>query len=39
MFARDPAMKAFIDTWLSAAFASGQWQRALDRAMSAHNPP
>ena len=35
MFARDPAMKAFIDGWLAAAFASGQWQRALDRAMSA----
>jgi cyclohexadienyl dehydratase len=38
MFARDPAMKAFIDGWLTAAFASGQWQRALDRAMSAHPP-
>jgi cyclohexadienyl dehydratase len=36
MFARDPAMKDFIDAWLTAAFASGQWQRALDRAMSAH---
>jgi cyclohexadienyl dehydratase len=36
MFARDPAMKAFIDGWLAAAFASGQWQRALDRAMAAH---
>src|SRR5437660_5713881 len=36
MFARDPAMKSYIDGWLSAAFASGQWQRALDRAMSAH---
>ena len=34
MFARDPAMKAYIDAWLNAAFASGQWQRALDRAMS-----
>jgi cyclohexadienyl dehydratase len=34
MFARDPAMKEFIDGWLAAAFASGQWQRALDRAMS-----
>jgi cyclohexadienyl dehydratase len=34
MFARDPAMKAYIDEWLKAAFASGQWQRALDRAMS-----
>ena len=37
MFARDPAMKAFIDSWLAAAFDSGQWQRALDRAMSAHD--
>ena len=36
MFARDPGLKAFIDSWLSAAFASGAWQRALDRAMSAH---
>ena len=36
MFARDPAMKIFIDGWLAGAFASGQWQRALDRAMSAH---
>ena len=34
MFARDPAMKVYIDGWLDAAFASGQWQRALDRAMS-----
>jgi cyclohexadienyl dehydratase len=34
MFARDPATKEFIDGWLAAAFASGQWQRALDRAMS-----
>jgi cyclohexadienyl dehydratase len=39
MFARDPAMKAYIDAWLAAAFASGQWQRALDRAMSAHRSP
>jgi cyclohexadienyl dehydratase len=39
MFARDPAMKAFIDGWLAAAFESGQWQRALDRAMSAHRLP
>jgi cyclohexadienyl dehydratase len=37
MFARDPALKAFIDRWLEAAFASGAWQRALDRAMSAHS--
>ena len=36
MFARDPAMKSYIDGWLAAAFASGQWQHALDRAMSAH---
>lgn len=36
MFARDPAMKAYIDSWLAAAFAGGQWQRALDRARSAH---
>lgn len=36
MFARDPAMKASIDSWLTVAVASGQWQRALDRAMSAH---
>jgi cyclohexadienyl dehydratase len=39
MFARDPAMRAFIDGWLAAAFESGQWQRALDRAMSAHRLP
>jgi cyclohexadienyl dehydratase len=39
MFARDPALKAFIDGWLGAAFASGAWQRALDRAMSAHAGP
>jgi cyclohexadienyl dehydratase len=38
MFARDPALKAFIDCWLGAAFASGAWQRALDRAMSADTP-
>ena len=37
MFARDLAMKQFIDSWLTAAFDSGQWQRALDRAMSAHD--
>ena len=37
MFARDPAMKAYIDAWLGAAFESGQWQRALDRAMSVHD--
>lgn len=34
MFAREPAMKDYIDGWLTAAFASGQWQRALDRAMA-----
>jgi len=39
MFARDPVLKAFIDSWLEAAFASGAWQRALDRAMSAHPGP
>ncbi len=43
MFARDPALKAFIDTWLEAAFASGAWQRALAKAlggaMSAHPSP
>lgn len=36
MFARDPAMKTYIDAWLAAAVAGGRWQRALDRAMSAH---
>jgi cyclohexadienyl dehydratase len=39
MFARDPAFKAFIDDWLAARFASGEWQLALDRAMSAHRDP
>jgi cyclohexadienyl dehydratase len=39
MFARDPVLKAFVDRWLAAAFASGAWQRALDRAMSAHRGP
>jgi cyclohexadienyl dehydratase len=39
MFARDPALKEFIDSWLAAAFASGAWQRALDRAMSGHGAP
>lgn len=38
MFARDAAMKDYIDAWLSAAFASGAWQAALDRAMAAHQP-
>ena len=37
LFARDPAMKAYIDAWLGAAFESGQWQRALDRTMSVHD--
>src|ERR1051326_4349427 len=37
MFACDPVMKAFIDDWLGAAFASGEWQRALDRATSAEH--
>ena len=35
MFARDAAMKEYIDAWLAAAFAGGMWQRALDRAMRA----
>ena len=39
MFARDPAMKAYIDDWLGAAFRSGQWQRALGRAMAGHGAP
>src|SRR4051795_3290142 len=30
MFARDPAMKAFIDNWLDGRIASGVWQRRLD---------
>ena len=34
MFAQDPAMKAYIDDWLAAAFAIVQWELALDRAMS-----
>jgi len=38
MFARDPAMKAYIDAWLAAAFSSGRWQAALDRAMTPHKP-
>src|SRR3954468_9201315 len=38
MFARDEAMKSFIDSWLGARIASGAWQRALDRALSAHRP-
>lgn len=36
MFARDPAMKTYIDGWLGEAFATGRWQLALDRARSAH---
>jgi len=36
MFPRDAAMKAYVDAWLAAAFQTGQWQRALDRAMSPH---
>jgi cyclohexadienyl dehydratase len=32
MFARDPAMKAYIDAWLDGHFAAGTWQAALDRA-------
>jgi len=38
MFARDSAMKTFVDAWLAAALASGRWQMALDRAMSSHRP-
>jgi cyclohexadienyl dehydratase len=38
MFARDPAMKTYIDAWLAAAFSNGAWQQALDRAMTAHEP-
>ena len=38
MFARDKAMKAFIDNWLGARIAGGAWRLALDRAMSAHPP-
>ena len=34
-FARDPAMKRFIDDWLGEAMGAGRWQRALDRAMHA----
>ena len=34
-FARDPAMKQFVDAWLAARMADGSWQRALDRAMDA----
>jgi len=33
MFARDAAMKTYIDDWLGAAFASGAWRRTLSRAM------
>ena len=32
-FARDPAMKQFIDEWLGEAIDAGRWQGALDRAM------
>ncbi|HEX3885768.1 MAG TPA: transporter substrate-binding domain-containing protein [Stellaceae bacterium] len=38
MFARDPAMKEAIDTWLGEHFTGGSWQRALDRARQAHLP-
>ena len=37
--ARDPAMKRVIDDWLAERFASGAWQRPLDRAMRAHLEP
>ena len=33
-FARDPAMKQFIDGWLADKIATGAWQRLLDRAMT-----
>jgi cyclohexadienyl dehydratase len=39
MFARDPAMKAFIDSWLDSAFSNGRWQQALDGARRAHELP
>lgn len=39
MFARDPAMKQFIDDWLADRVAGGAWRRALDRAMQAHLEP
>lgn len=39
MFARDAGMKAFVDTWLTDALASGRWQQALDRARSSHRAP
>ena len=35
LFARDPAMKEFVDAWLGTAMASGAWQSALGRAMAA----
>src|SRR5215471_16146780 len=35
MFARDPAMKTYIDGWLEAAFADGRWRQALARARAA----
>jgi cyclohexadienyl dehydratase len=38
MFARDPAMKAYIDAWLDDAFSSGAWALALARARAAHGP-
>jgi cyclohexadienyl dehydratase len=34
-FARDPAMKEFIDAWLTEAMRSGAWQGALKKAMEA----
>jgi len=36
MFSQNPAMNAYIDAWLAAAFTSGAWHRALGRAMSSH---
>ena len=39
MFAPRPGAEGYIDDWLGARFASGAWQRALDRAMRAHLAP
>lgn len=36
-FAPDPAMKEFIDTWLTEAMRSGAWQQALNKAMETEN--
>jgi cyclohexadienyl dehydratase len=37
MFARDPAMKSYIDEWLGAAMASGVWAARLQKAMAAQD--